>query len=228
MRATRARAGEQVGSSRLGTRGRRQAVVWLGVAALVLAGATNGEAQGLQLTPIGGWGVGGSVSEPASGPSRSLRGAFLFGGALDVRLSQSHGASIDQWNLELFHSRQASELSLGESGAVEVTVERYLLGLQEEKGDERFRWFGTFFLGATRFVPELPGYDAELRVTGGLGLGSKSFFGEHLGLRLEARGLYTSVPAEAGFLCSGPGDCLFAYGGGIWQGELAAGLILAF
>jgi hypothetical protein len=110
-----------------------------------------------------------------------------------------------------------------------VTIERYLAGFQEEKGEGgTVRWFGTVWLGATRFVPGLGGYDATTKFGGGVGLGVKMFFAKNVGLRLEARGFYTLVKGEGGAFCVN-GQCLFAFSGtGLWQGDVSGGLILAF
>ena len=88
--------------------------------------------------------------------------------------------------------------------------------------------FGTVWLGATRFVPGLAGFDSETKFGGGVGLGVKTFLAKNVGLRFEARGLYTLVNGEGGVFCSN-GSCLFAFSGrGLWQGDVSAGLILAF
>jgi hypothetical protein len=109
-----------------------------------------------------------------------------------------------------------------------MTVERYLAGFQEEKGQGSVRWFGTFWLGATRFVPGLTGLDSEIRFGAGVGLGVKKFFSRNVGVRLETRALYTLVSSEGGVACAN-GTCLFAFSGSsFWQGDVGGGLILAF
>ena len=56
----------------------------------------------------------------------------------------------------------------------------------------------------------------------------KTFFAKNVGLRLEGRGFYTLVSGEGGVACVN-GNCLFAFSGkGLWQGDVGAGLILAF
>jgi hypothetical protein len=177
--------------------------------------------QAVQLTALGGWGFGGSVRDTALEESRSFKAAPVFGGALDFRIGQG-------WNAELYYSRQKSQLGGGLTPSYDITIERYLVGLQEEKGDEHVRWFGTLWLGGTRFVPGLDAFGSETKFTGGVGLGAKAFFTRNVGLRFEARGFYTLVNGEGGVLCSN-GSCLFAFSGsGLWQGDVGGGLILAF
>jgi hypothetical protein len=200
----------------------------LGIGALAAApawaqgfGPPHVEQPKVQLAALAGWGFGGSVQNVTLEQAYSFQAAPVFGGALDIKLSAG-------WNVELYYSRQQSELGAGLGPAIDVTLERYLAGIQEEKGSERFRWFGTFYVGATRFVPGISGFDSDTRFTGGIGLGAKAFFSKNVGLRFEARGFYTVVDAEGGFICGG-GTCLFSFSGsGLWQGDVGGGLILAF
>jgi hypothetical protein len=207
-------------ASRAGARLATLAALAVGLLALP-AGAQDFERESVQLTPFAAWGFGGSVRDVAIGEERSFEAAPVYGGALDIKLS-------DHWNVELLFSRQQSELGGGLAPSFDIAMERYLVGIQEEKGDERLRWFGTFWMGATRFVPGLDAYGSETRFTGGAGLGMKSFFTKNVGLRLEVRGFYTLVKSEGGLLCVN-GQCLFAFSGsGLWQGDVGGGLILAF
>jgi hypothetical protein len=179
------------------------------------------EQQAVQLAPLASWGFGGSVRDVAFDESRSFEAAPVFGGALDLRVGPG-------WNAELFYSRQETRLKGGLAPPFDVAQERYLLGIQQETGDERVRWFGTFYLGATRWIPGLDGYSSDLRFTGGIGLGAKAFFTKNVGLRFEARGFYTLVKSDGGMICAN-GTCLFAFSGsGLWQGDVGGGLILAF
>jgi hypothetical protein len=176
----------------------------------------------VQISPFAGYAFGGSVRDAVLDDSRSFDAALAYGGALGFRISES-------WRFELLYSRQPTQIEGGLGSPFDVTVERYLVGFQEEKGpDQPVRWFGTVWLGATRFVPGREGYDSETKFGGGGGLGVKTFFGQNVGLRLEARGFYTLVKGEGGMACAN-GTCLFAFSGnGLWQGDVSAGLILAF
>ena len=177
--------------------------------------------QTVQLAGLAGWGFGGSVRDVAFDESRSFEAAGVFGGALDLRVGPG-------WNVELLYSRQQTRLKGGLAPPFDVTQERYLIGIQQETGEERLRWFGTFYLGATRWIPGLDGYSSDLRFTGGIGLGAKAFFSKNVGLRFEARGFYTLVKSDGGMACAN-GTCLFAFSGsGLWQGDVGGGLILAF
>jgi len=193
----------------------------LAAAALLLGAPAGARAQSVQITPFAGYAFGGSVRDAVFDEERSFEASLAYGGALTFPLGES-------WRFELLYSRQETELTGGLSAPIDATIERYLAGIQEEKGEGNVHWFGTFWLGATRFVPGLSGYDAEIRFSGGVGLGVKSFFSKNVGLRLEARGFYTLVDSEGGTFCVN-GDCLFVFSGsGLWQGDVSGGLIFAF
>lgn len=198
-------------------------IVPLGLVLAIVAAATQSPAQTVQLAPFAGYGFGGSVQSAADGQTYSIKSGLAYGGSADFRISPA-------WRFEVLYSRQETKLeSSGLVPSVDMTVERYLAGFQEEKGEDGpTRVFGTLLFGATRFVPALPGSSGTTRFTGGLALGVKSFFSKNVGLRLEARGFFTSVKGSAGLACVN-GSCLFAFSGsGLWQGDLSGGLILAF
>ena len=192
----------------------------LAVATLVLLSAAGAHAQSVQLTGFAGWDFGGSVRDTAFEQDRSFEAALAYGGALNFRIS-------DSWRFELLYSRQETQLEGGAAEPFDVTIERYMGGFQEEKGEGSARWFGSVWLGATRFVPEGP-YDAVTKFGVGVGLGVKTYFGKNVGLRLETRGYWTLVSGEGGVACVN-GACLFAFSGsGMWQGDVSGGLFLAF
>jgi opacity protein-like surface antigen len=201
-------------------------VVLFGAAVLALAlpvRAQTDEGAKVQIAPLAAWGFGGSVTNLDTGEKRSFEAAPVFGGALGVRVGKG-------WYTEGYFSRQSTKLAGGGiSPDFDVALERYLLGIQQETGtNPRVRWFGTFWLGATRFIPGHGDFDSATKFTGGLGLGVKTYFTDNIGLRLEVRGFYTLVKGEGGLACVN-GSCLFAFSGsGLWQGDVGGGLVFAF
>jgi hypothetical protein len=186
----------------------------------LLAAAGEARAQAVQITPFAGWAFGGSVRDAAVGDSRSFDAALAYGGTISFPMNEG-------WRFELLYSRQPTKIQNGPLPSLDVAIERYLGGFQEEKGEGNVRWFGTVWFGATRFVPG-GAYDSVTKFGGGVGLGVKTFFAKNVGLRLESRAFYTLVKGEGGAFCVN-GSCLFAFSGsGLWQGDVSGGLILAF
>jgi len=194
--------------------------------ALALALAALGvpaPAQSVQVAPFAGYQFGGAFSSDTYQSGFNVESGLSYGGTLDIAISKG-------WRVELLYSRQETELvPSGPAPRFDLTVERYLVGIQEEKGvDDRTRPFGVFLLGATRFVPGLPGYSSSTRFTVGLALGFKTFPSKSFGFRVEGRGFFTPVEAGASIICL-DGACLFgASGNGFWQGEVSAGVVFAF
>jgi opacity protein-like surface antigen len=191
-------------------------------ASVLLLAAGTARAQSVQITPFAGYAAGGSVRDVVFDEERSFESALAYGGTISFPIGES-------WRFELLYSRQPTRLEGGLAPAFDVTIERYLAGFQEEKGEGgNVRWFGSAWFGATRFVPDLAGVDSVTKFGAGVGLGVKTFFTKNLGLRLEGRGFFTLVKGEGGAFCSN-GECLVAFSGtGLWQGDVSAGLILAF
>lgn len=197
------------------------------LAFVVLAVAsTRVEAQTVQISPFGSFEFGGTLSSPAFESVFSLGSSFGYGGTVDISVAKG-------WRVELLYSRQKTDL-VGPGGSAgprfDLAVERYMVGIEEEKGEEggKTRPFGVFLLGATRLVPTLGQYGSDSRFTLGLALGVKLFLSKNVGFRFEGRGFYTPVETNASLLCTN-GNCLFgASGSGLFQGDLGAGLIIAF
>lgn len=216
--------------------------VALRIAAVVLAalgaarGASAGQAEpprpkgevepevfggAVEVSPFAGVQFGGSVDSTVNGRRVDFGTGLAYGATVDI-------AVLPGWRLELLYSRQETELdSRGDVERVQIGIERYLAGIQEEQGDGRTRFFGVFLLGATRFAPGLRGYDSDVRFTAAAGLGIKHFVTPRLGLRAEARGFFVDVNSGAGLVCAG--GCLFVFNGsGLWQGDVTGGITVGF
>jgi hypothetical protein len=201
----------------------RHTLMPLALAATLLLGAAPARAQSVQLTPFVGYAYGGSVWDTLHENDYSFDASLAYGGAINFPMSPT-------WRFELLYSRQETKLSgEGLAPGFDVTIERYLGGFQEEKGEGKVKWFGTVWFGATRFIPGTA-FDAgsETKFSAAVGLGVKAYMSKNVGIRLETRGFYTLVKGEGGAFC-GNGTCLFAFSGtGMWQGDVSGGLILAF
>ena len=187
----------------------------------VLLGARGAAGGDVELAPFAGVQFPGSVTSVAGGRPVSLGIGLDYGATVDIEL-------VPGWRAELMYSRQTTELSgHPEFPTLGLKMERYLLGIQEEKGEPPLRFFGVFLAGLTRFAPGLFGYDSDVRFTLGLSLGLKRALSNRFGIRAEARGFFVSVDSGGGVICRG--SCLFVFcGSGLWQGDLTAGVTMAF
>ena len=187
----------------------------------VLVSARIAGAGDVELAPFAGIQFPGYVSANGSGRVYSFGIGLDYGGTVDI-------AVAERWRVELMYSRQSTELSRrGDAARFDVGVERYMIGIVEEKGDPKTRYFGVFLAGLTRFAPGFDGYDSDVRGTLGLSLGIKRALSDNFGLRVEGRGFFVSVNSGGGLICSG--SCLFVFrGSGLWQGDVSGGVTIAF
>jgi hypothetical protein len=193
---------------------------WSWTAVLLLWGAPALAGEKVELAPFGGLGFGGSFYS-TSGRQAYIGAALAYGATLNLAIA-------DNWRVEALYSRQPTDVTQGGGPGFDLTVERYMFGIVEEKGEEPTRFFGSFLLGATRFNPGFGGYHSDVRFTGALTLGLKQYFSRRIGFRAEARGFFVVVESGAGALCSN-GACIFAYSGsGLWQGDVTAGITIGF
>ena len=122
------------------------------------------------------------------------------------------------------------QLKLSESNAWVLIVNGKVESNTEWDG-ERVRPFIALTIGATRFEPRVPGYDARTYASMSFGAGWKFRLAEHFGLRLEARGYGTLIDNNSRLFCEidGGGACLIVIEGRIVaQWEARAGFSLRF
>lgn len=196
-------------------RGRR--VFWallLSSVAASFAQAQDVTQENVEIGGFYGWRTGGGFSS-ADGQHLGLDSAGAFGGVIDVNLHSNN------FKIEALFSRQRTELP----GLVRLDLDHIQAGIVQETGSANVRFLGSFLVGATRFVPV--GLDATTKFSASLGLGLKVFPAPHFGFRADVRGYLVVVDAQGGALCSG--GCVAYYSGtSFWQGELTAGVVLAF
>ena len=187
----------------------------------ILLCAPAARAADVELAPFAGIQFPGSVASAGERRPFSIGIGLDYGATLDIAVAPG-------WRVELLYSRQSTELSSRGAGpGFGLHLERYLAGIQEEKGDDRTRFFGVFLLGATRFAPGLNGYGSDVFFTLGLSLGLKQALSQRFGFRAEARGFFLTVDSGGGVICNGP--CLFVFrASGLWQGDVSAGVTLSF
>ncbi len=179
-------------------------------------------AQGLEITPFGGYQVGGKLQIQV-GDLRVSDNPNL-GVILNVPLQS--GAQ-----LELLFAHQETNLKLTDrvtgvqATLFDMAVEYFQLGgLYEAKRDGRVKAFGLGSLGVTHYNPQESGRSSEWRFSGGFGAGAKSFVSERVAIRTEARLMFTLINASGGIFCGGGGCLTNVQGTGVVQLLLTAGL----
>lgn len=191
-----------------------------------LAAPVAARAQTVEVTPFGGYRVGGSFAEVDGRTVVDDDGGPSVGVVVDV----AFGSRLDGLKLEGVFSRERANLRvrggpLDPPGRVPVEVDHIQVGGVQELADGRVRPFLAGLLGLTRYA--VPG-DTEVRFSVGVGAGAKFFATRNIGLRLDARGYLTVVDAGGASVCGGYG-CLISYRANpAFQADFTAGLIVAF
>jgi hypothetical protein len=194
-------------------------------AALLVAGAAPARAQPVEVTPFGGFRVGGGFFETRTGAPLDPGAAPALGAVVDVPLQ-------DGLQFEAAFSHQRADLHLAgtpfaPASRWRVSVEHFQAGgLQEFGFNRRARPFLTGVLGLTRYAS---GADSEIRFLVGAGGGVKLYPSRNVGVRLDGRVFATLIDADGTGLACGSNGCLIALHVNMaWQTEFSAGLIFRF
>jgi len=196
------------------------------VAALLMA-PSDAAGQTVELTPFGGYRVGGGFFDVPAG--RVVDDDFSASYGLLVNVDV--GLLTPGLKVEGLFSREELRVEIRPVSllqppySVRVEVDQMQLGGIQEFGDGRARPFLSGLLGLTRYAA--PG-DTEIRFAVGAGGGVKLFATRHIGLRLDARTYVTFVDVDGAGVCGGYGCILGFNVAPSWQGDFTAGLIVAF
>jgi hypothetical protein len=199
--------------------------------ALVLAAGVAGlpgsaRAQRVEITPFGGYRIGGSVGEVGTAEVVDDDGGPSLGVVVDVVF----GGLADGLKVEGVFSRERTDLAVRGSifdppGAVPVEVDQILVGGIQDLDDGRVRPFLSGLLGITRYA--VPG-DTEVRFSIGVGAGVKFYATRNLGVRLDARGYMTVIDLGGSGICGGVGCAIRFNVSPAFQGDFTAGVLVAF
>ncbi len=190
-----------------------------------------GWAQSFEVTAFGGIRLGGNFNYDSFRNTGSVVSTKVdvantpnFGVILDVTLN-------DYTQLELLFDHQSSELTAENPPAdlenipvIDLNIDYYQVGglYQRPYGDARP--FLAVTLGATHLNPK-GDFENRWRFSGGLAVGTKFFFSESIGLRLQSRLMGTAINS-AEVLCDVFG-CFVAGGTYMVQIDFSGGLIIA-
>lgn len=181
-----------------------------------------------ELTPFGGYRYGGTIFADRSS---------LFNRDVDVASSADFGASLgiplgDQLKLELMVNRQNTHLESGgelfapDNRLADFDITYYQAGLQLpfrlSSGTEPFIVLSA---GMANLDPKIEGVTAENRFAASAGVGVKIPVGQNVGIRVEARGYFTSLGNDDRRNCS---RCNYNYDHDLYQGETSLGVVFKF
>jgi hypothetical protein len=187
-----------------------------------LAGHSSpAHAQGVEITPFGGYRFGGDFFELVAGQPVDTDGAPAVGAIVDVSLG-------DGLQVEGLFTHQDAYVTVqptpfGPATRWRMSVDHWQVGALQEYSDGGVRPFALGTLGLTRYAGA---GDSEMRFTLGAGGGVKLFPTSRVGVRLNSQISATFVHADARVASCGPGICFFGINADVvWQIEFSAGLI---
>lgn len=190
--------------------------------------SSNRRGNMFELTAFGGYRYGGTLFADRTD---------LFGVDLDVASDSNLGANVGiplgntSMKLELMVNRQATHLT-GGSGLFEPServadfdITYYHGGFQIPFNfSDSATPFIVLSAGVANLDPHVLGVSSENRFSASAGLGVKVPFNRNVGLRLEARGYYTSLGSDEN-RCS---RCNDYNNHDLVQGETNLGLVISF
>src|SRR5262245_52605967 len=144
-----------------------------------LGRASTLHAQGIEVTPFGGYRFGGDFFEIITGQPVDTDGAPAVGAIVDIPLGE--GLQVEGLFTHQDAHVSVETTPLAPPLRARISVDHFQGGALQEYADGRVRPFATGMLGLTRYAGE---GDSEIRFTLGAGGGVKLFATERVGVRL--------------------------------------------
>jgi hypothetical protein len=202
----------------------------LGLLALGTAGPASGQ-RSYAVIPFVGYRVGGGFTDSQQF-QWDIKDNLSYGGMLEFGLAPNAG-------VDLLYSHQASEVKTPAvyaqlASSYDLKVDNWLFGAYRGLNNNRggspstMDAIGEGYLGLTHFASSAGTTASADRFSAGLGLGlrAQSPTGR-IGLRLDARGLWTFSSGDGGWFCSLPGACVVTYTGTtMFQADFTAGVVI--
>jgi hypothetical protein len=206
---------------------RTRTLILAGLAGLLVAPVAFAQGQSsIEFAPFIGYRFGGSVGDTSSAASYGIDGARSEGVTISVPVRRDRA-------VELLFSRQDTGVDVAVYPGTQryaLTIDHWMVGTVGEFPGHaaRVRPFIAAYLGLTNFRNSDGGGTSDTWFTAALGGGVKLDFASHVALRFDARAYAVFVGSGAGAIC-GPGGCSVAFSGNaMFQGEVAAGVVLKF
>jgi hypothetical protein len=184
-------------------------------------------AQGVEISPVVGYGFGSDFVETLTDGPIDRDGASTIGGSMDVPIG-NQGLFLEI----LYTHSQARFDAISTTGAplrLHASVDYWHAGGIQEfttLSSAIARPFLTGTVGLTRFAA---GGESEVRFSVAAGGGIKLRANRHFGARLEGRVFATIDDASATTAACAPGRCLVRLHLAVdWQASLTSGLVFAF
>lgn len=194
-----------------------------------LAVADVGAAQSVEINPYGGYRWGGELDADDNAlfdEDVELDESGVYGIRLDVAVSRG-------FQIELLASRQETEFAVDEelfgddADLLDVQLDTYHIGVLWQGGSGQVHPFAVTSVGVTSIDPDLPSVSSEDRLSASFGGGVKVFLNPHVGFRFEGRFFWTDIDEDDDR--DHDDDCCDVdYGDDLYQGEVTAGLVVAF
>jgi hypothetical protein len=195
-----------------------------------IAGITYSQDHKVEITPFGGYMLGGSV--------KFYEGKFkvednaCYGGMLAVQVSSGDYIEFSYTGMNTVGDWKPYSDYISEHPAqdVDMAVNHFQIGTVNELplDNEQVRPYGTLTLGTTWFNLQEENSNDEWMFSVGAGLGLKYFFNDRVGIRLQARLLMPIVYNGGGFYIGTGGSGMYVSATSpIFQGDFTGGLIIA-
>ncbi len=186
----------------------------------------------VEISPFAGYRWGGELE---------ARDNALFERDVDVDESEVFGARVEvalteYFAIELLGSHQPTQFTtdddelFGDDRAIaDVDIDMLQLGMVFQGGPGQFKFYGVMSLGLTRLDPHLRDASSDERLSGSFGGGVKVFMNRNFGFRFEGRAYWTDTADDDFDDDDFHDDCCYSYANGdLFQGEVTAGIILAY
>jgi hypothetical protein len=195
-------------------------------------------AQAVDIAPLVGYRFGGNITVNDSGTTSGT--TTDSESRLNLDDTTSYGLILDfdldpQRQIEIYLSRQNTQLTASQPylgySQFDLTVDYYHIGglyfPDFPEGGGRFRPFVSGTFGLTRMDPKGAGLSTENFFSLALGGGATYFPVKHLGLRFDARVIFTAVNTDSAIFCSG-GCVVSVSSEGFTQTEIGASVVFRF
>lgn len=176
----------------------------------------------IDLSAVGGYQFG-AKSYTSNGTLR-LKSSGNYGAMLEIGLSPNAMLQLSYIGAQTYATLDRSFTTIKE----DVGVNYYQIGvLRPLPVNDKVQVYGNFTMGATQFNIQDDAYQDEWRFSVTLGLGTKIWLSDVVGIRLHARMLAPINWAGLGFFC-GTGGCGISVNAGstFISGDVGGGLVI--